>query len=171
MGVDGGVIDLQGGLEDLRTHVVRCVGSPEERFAEDPARILRAVRFAACLGFAIDAATAAAIVKEAPRLASVAGERIGREFLKIASQPGAALAAAVTLLDRFAVRSPRSGNSACPSDRVAPEGDAWQHAAAAIIDVNDPAVNLVLLHDVGNIPRTGRWRAPPLSRLESAARS
>ncbi len=51
MGLDGAVVDLQGGRDDLRERLVRCVGSPQERFAEDPARILRAVRFAACLGF------------------------------------------------------------------------------------------------------------------------
>ena len=160
MGLDGGVIDLQGGLDDLRNHVVRCVGSPEERFAEDPARILRAVRFAACLGFRIEAGTAVAIAGGAPQLATVAGERVGKEILKIASQPGAALADAVTLMDRFGLLG-----SLLPEVRELqglpqpikwhPEGDAWEHTLAALrfSTSADPAVNLaVLLHDVGKHP-------------------
>jgi len=160
MGLDGAVIDLQGGLEDLRNHVVRCVGSPAERFAEDPARILRAVRFAACLGFRIEGGTAEAIAGGAPQLATVAGERIGKEIVKIASQPGAALADALTLMDRFGLLG-----SLLPEVRDLqglpqpiewhPEGDAWEHTLAALRSStsSDPAVNLaVLLHDVGKHP-------------------
>jgi poly(A) polymerase len=160
MGLDGNVIDLQGGLSDLRDRVVRCVGSPEERIAEDPARILRAVRFAACLGFRIEGGTAAAIAGGAPLLATVAGERIGKEILKIASQPGAALADALTLMDRFGLLG-----SLLPEVRDLqglpqpiewhPEGDAWEHTLAALRSSPsaDPAVNLaVLLHDVGKHP-------------------
>jgi tRNA nucleotidyltransferase/poly(A) polymerase len=160
MGLDGGVIDLQGGLDDLRNHVVRCVGSPEERFAEDPARILRAVRFAACLGFRIEAATAAAIAGGAPQLATVAGERIGKELLKIASQPGAALADAVTLMERFGLLGlllpeVRELQGLPQPIKWHPEGDAWEHTLAALrfSSSADPAVNLaVLLHHVGKHP-------------------
>ena len=67
--------------------MIRCVGSPAERFAEDPARVLRAVRFAACLGFTIEGETAGAIAGAAPRLATVAGERIGKELLKSPRSP------------------------------------------------------------------------------------
>jgi len=160
MGLDGGVIDLQGGLGDLRNHVVRCVGSPQERFAEDPARILRAVRFAACLGFTIEERTAAAIARGAPQLANVAGERTGKEILKMASQPGAALAAAVTLMERFGLLGlllPEVKNLQGLPQPIEwhPEGDAWEHTLAALRSsaTADPAVNLaVLLHDIGKHP-------------------
>ena len=56
-----GVIDLYGGRSDLAARVVRCVGTPADRFAEDALRILRALRFSAKLGFALDPATAAAV--------------------------------------------------------------------------------------------------------------
>jgi len=72
------VIDYHGGLEDLRQRVVRAVGSPEERFAEDPVRLLRAVRFAASLGFEIADETAAAIASDAGRLPGVAGSGSAR---------------------------------------------------------------------------------------------
>jgi len=157
MGLDGVVIDLQGGLDDLRNRVVRCVGSPGERFAEDPARILRAVRLAACLGFTIEGETTAAIVRDAPRLATVAGERIGKEILKLASQPGAALAEAITLMDRFGLLGmilPEVGDIQGLSQPAEwhPEGDVWEHTLNALRSSRsaDPALNLaVLLHDVG----------------------
>ena len=160
MGVDGGVIDLQGGRADLRDRVVRCVGSPEERFIEDPARVLRAVRFAAALDFTIEAKTAEAIARNAPRLATVAGERTGGEILKLASQPGAALAAAVTHLERFGMLElllPEVDDlrGLPQSTEWHPEGDAWEHTLAALRASTsaDPAVNLaVLLHDTGKRP-------------------
>ena len=55
-----GIIDLYGGRRDLAAGIVRCVGTPADRFAEDALRILRALRFSAKLGFALDAATAEA---------------------------------------------------------------------------------------------------------------
>lgn len=157
---DGGVIDLQGGLDDLRNRLIRAVGSPDERFAEDPIRVLRAVRFAAGLGFAIEAATAAAMVRAAPRLSSIAGERIGAEILKLASQSGTALAAGVVLMDRFALLGTvlpevRDLQGLEQPAEWHPEGDAWEHTLAALraSGADDPAVNLaVLLHDVGKRP-------------------
>jgi len=160
MGLDGEVVDLQGGRADLRDRVIRCVGDPGERFAEDPARVLRAVRFAACLGFTIEGGTAAAIARDAPRLAGVAGERIGKEVQKLAAQPGAALADGVALMDRFGMLGtvlPEVGNLKGLSQPIEwhPEGDAWEHTLAALRASRsaDPAVNLaVLLHDVGKHP-------------------
>jgi len=160
LGLDGAIIDLQGGLADLRNRVVRCVGAPEGRFAEDPARIVRAVRFAACLGFTIEPETAAAIAREAPRVNGVAGERIGKEIVKMASQPGAALAKAIVLMDEFGLLAallPEVGRlRGLPRPvECRPERDAWEHTLAALRSSTsaDPAVNLaVLLHDVGTHP-------------------
>ncbi len=160
MRADGGIVDLQGGRADLRDRVVRCVGSPEERFAEDPARLLRAVRFAAGLGFTIERRTADAIERAAPRLASVAGERIGKEILRLASQPGAALADGVTLMERFGLLGlllpeVRELRGLPQPIEWHPEGDAWEHTLAALRSSisTDPAVNLaVLLHDTGKAP-------------------
>ncbi len=160
LGLDGVVIDLQGGRGDLRDRMVRCVGSPAERFAEDPARILRAVRFAACLDFTIEKETAAAIAQDALRLETVAGERIGKEILKIASQPGAALAAALTLMERFGLLGPLLPEIGKLREQSGPVGkragsNAWEHTLAALRSStsDDPAVNLaVLLHDIGRRP-------------------
>lgn len=78
-----GLLDPFGGRDDLRQGVVRAVGVPEERFAEDALRVLRAVRFAARLGFSVEPATQRALVAAAPGLARVARERVGAELTGI----------------------------------------------------------------------------------------
>lgn len=160
LGEDGRVIDLHGGLDDLRAGVVRAVGSPDERFAEDPVRVLRAVRFASSLGFSIERETAAAMGRGAARLAGVAGERVGAEVLKMASQPGAALATGVVLMESFGLLGMvlpevRDLQGLEQPAEWHPEGDAWEHTLAALraSEHRDPAINLaVLLHDVGKRP-------------------
>ena len=62
-----GIIDLYGGRDDLAAGMIRCVGDPAQRFAEDALRILRALRFSARLGFALDEATAAAACRRGIR--------------------------------------------------------------------------------------------------------
>ena len=78
-----GLLDPYGGKEDLTAGVIRAVGEPCARFSEDALRVLRAVRFAARLGFVIEPATQAALGAAAPDLAYVAQERIGQELTGI----------------------------------------------------------------------------------------
>jgi poly(A) polymerase/tRNA nucleotidyltransferase (CCA-adding enzyme) len=88
--IDGlSVIDPFGGLKDLHTKIIRAVGNPEERFQEDALRLLRAVRFAAQLGFEIESATFSAIQGCAKLIEYVSKERIRDELVKIVmtSQP------------------------------------------------------------------------------------
>ena len=87
LGPDGAVIDPFGGQADLTAGVIRCVGDPDRRFGEDALRMLRAVRFAAQLGFAIHPDTEAAIRRCAPRAALVSGERIRAEVEKTLLSP------------------------------------------------------------------------------------
>jgi tRNA nucleotidyltransferase/poly(A) polymerase len=75
------IVDLVGGVNDLKNGVVRTVGSPEDRFGEDRLRILRAIRFAGRFGSQLDPATDAALKKDAS-LKGISGERIRDEFLK-----------------------------------------------------------------------------------------
>ena len=78
-----GLVDEFDGIRDLEDKVIRCVGNPVERFSEDALRMLRAVRFAAQLGFSIDEETKSAIQALAPTLAKVSKERIAVELIKI----------------------------------------------------------------------------------------
>ena len=79
----GRILDLYGGISDLKGETVRCVGNARIRFEEDALRILRALRFAATLGFAIEPSTADAIHREARLLERVAAERILIEMNKL----------------------------------------------------------------------------------------
>lgn len=76
-----GLVDLFNGVSDLKNARITCVGSPKERFDEDALRMLRAVRFAARLGFCIDEKTAKAIEELAPNLLKVSKERVWTELL------------------------------------------------------------------------------------------
>ena len=78
-----GIVDEFDGIGDLERKIIRCVGNPMERFSEDALRMLRAIRFAAQLGFTIDEETKLAIKELAPTLAKVSKERIAVELVKI----------------------------------------------------------------------------------------
>lgn len=84
-----GYIDPYGGQEDINNRIIRCVGYPEDRFSEDPLRVLRALRFAAKLGFSIDNATVVAMYNcvAMQRLNTVSKERIRDELVKIITAP------------------------------------------------------------------------------------
>ncbi|MBB3169314.1 polynucleotide adenylyltransferase PcnB [Simiduia aestuariiviva] len=75
--------DYEGGLEDLEKRQIRMIGDPETRYKEDPVRMLRAVRFAAKLGFNIEKDTAAPIAKNAELLSQVSSSRLFDESLKL----------------------------------------------------------------------------------------
>lgn len=77
-----GLRDEFGGIGDIRKGMVRCVGSPVERFTEDALRMMRAVRFSAQLGFSIHRETLEAIKKLAPNIKKVSMERIQVELIK-----------------------------------------------------------------------------------------
>jgi poly(A) polymerase len=81
--------DWVGGERDLRAKIIRTIGVPEERFGEDHLRMLRAVRFAARLGFEIDPETFAAIRKLAPKIKGISAERIREELVKLFAPPSA----------------------------------------------------------------------------------
>lgn len=84
---DGHICDPFVGVQAVADRVIRCVGDPNRRFAEDALRMLRALRFASQLGFAIDAGTAAAIHANKKLLHNVSAERIAQEFTAILCGP------------------------------------------------------------------------------------
>ncbi len=91
--------DPYGGELDMRHHLIRAVGSPEERFREDPLRLLRTVRLSTTLGFFIDRDTRQAVRELAPLLEGTARERVGDELdrLLLAEQPSEG----ISLLDNL----------------------------------------------------------------------
>ncbi|MCC6322120.1 MAG: CCA tRNA nucleotidyltransferase [Phycisphaerales bacterium] len=101
---EGRIIDHVNGAADLSARLIRAVGDPDKRLAEDHLRALRAVRFAARLGFAIDPATAGALTRHAAELRGVSRERIGDELRRILLHPSRAHA--VELLQQLGLDAP-----------------------------------------------------------------
>ncbi len=86
------IIDYVDGQRDLQRRVVRAIGDPRERLAEDRLRMLRAVRFAATFDFDLDDATLAAVQEMADDVLSVSGERIGQEIRRMLLHPSRSIA-------------------------------------------------------------------------------
>ena len=80
---EAGLVDLYGGAEDLKNKIIRCVGDADARFNEDALRIMRAIRFAARLGFEIEEKTFDSIVKNRFLLENISVERIQSELVKM----------------------------------------------------------------------------------------
>jgi tRNA nucleotidyltransferase (CCA-adding enzyme) len=149
------LVDPFGGREDVARRVLRAVGEPAERFEEDALRMLRAVRLAGTLGFAIEPATLEAIGRRAELAAHLSGERIAAEMDKLlaAGRPsvGLRLMARTGLL---AVVAPElAAQIGIPQNKVAGE-DLWDHTVrsvdAAAAAGRDGVVRLAtLLHDLG----------------------
>lgn len=153
--VDDRLHDWVGGEADLRAGIIRTIGGPEERFAEDHLRLLRAVRFAAQLAFEIEPATAAAIGKLAPKIAGISAERIRDELLKLFAPPhsarGLELLAGSGLLEH--VFPELAATRDCEQSRdFHPEGSVFNHLVLMLKHLPaDPHPLLpwaVLLHDI-----------------------
>ncbi len=131
----GRVIDLVGGMRDLRAGIIRTVGVPQERFGEDRLRMLRAIRFAARLGFIIEPATLAAIRALAHSVTVVSAERIGEELVRILTEGGAAVG--VELLRDSALMQALLPEMLALEEceqpaNFHPEGDVYRHTLLAL---------------------------------------
>jgi len=151
----GQVVDHVGGLQDLEARRIRAIGDPRRRFSEDHLRMLRAVRFAAELGFEIEPATFAAIRELAPAIQRISAERIRDELTRILT--GNAPRRGFELLDQTGLLEPllpevaRMKGVEQPPE-YHPEGDVWTHTLAMLGCLRRPPLDLAwgcLLHDVG----------------------
>ena len=157
--VEDRILDWVGGQEDIERRIVRCIGDPEERFEEDKLRLLRAVRFAARLDYAIEPRTYEALCRAAPRLIEVSAERIRDELARILTGPNAGRAVRI-LHDTglLAVILPEAEAMAGVEQppQFHPEGDVLEHTCIMLDHIRDPSPELavaILLHDVGK-PQT-----------------
>ena len=157
------IIDHVGGQDDLRAGLLRSIGDPRQRFAEDHLRLLRAIRFAARLDYQIDADTWTAICELAPNLATVSPERIRDEFSRILVHPnrvrGFDLLVESRLMDQIIPEIYVLQGCEQPP-QFHPEGDVFQHVRL-MLEKLEPDANLcvvlsVLLHDIAK-PATQIW--------------
>src|ERR1700723_211070 len=153
------VLDFVGGRDDLRAGIIRAIGRPQDRFAEDKLRMVRAVRFAARFRYAVEASTFSAIVKFAPEIHEVSAERLRDELTKIltegAARRGFELLDETHLLEELLPEVSRMKGVEQPP-QFHPEGDVWTHTLMMIGGLpkgSSPTLAWgVLLHDVGKPP-------------------
>jgi poly(A) polymerase len=163
----GRVEDFVGGRRDLAEGLVRAIGDPSTRFGEDHLRMLRAVRFAARFGFAIEAATAAAIHRLRASIRAISAERVRGELTRILTEGGARrgfeLLDQTGLLEQVLPEVAAMQGVRQPPE-FHPEGDVWVHTLLMLEALRSPPATLAwgaLLHDVGK---------PPTFRVEERIR-
>ncbi len=153
------VLDFVGGRKDLDAGIIRAIGEPELRFAEDKLRMLRAVRFAARFGYSIEPQTSAAIQKLAPQIHQVSRERVRDELTKMLTEGQARRA--FLLLDETGLLhellpeiEAMKGVEQPP--QFHPEGDVFVHTLLLLEKLAHPCPATLgwgaLLHDVGKPP-------------------
>jgi poly(A) polymerase len=155
----GEVLDFVGGQADLEAKVIRAIGEPDRRFAEDKLRMMRAVRFAARFGFEIEAATFRAVRRHVEEIHQVSPERLREELTKLLTEGAAKRAFELLdetwLLQRILPEIGAMKGVQQPS-QYHPEGDVWIHTLMMLDGL--PAGTAptlawgVLLHDVGKPP-------------------
>ena len=157
--VSGEVIDLVGGKKDLAAGVIRAIGDPELRFAEDKLRMLRAVRFAARFGYVIDAGTFGAIKKLAEQVRLVSRERVREELTRMLTEGQGHKA--FLLLDetgilRHVLPEIAAMKGVAQPAEFHPEGDVFVHTLMLLDNLPCPCPATLgwgaLLHDVGKPP-------------------
>ncbi len=155
----GEVLDFVGGRADLTAGIIRAIGEPSRRFAEDKLRMLRAVRFAARFGYIIEPETFAAIRTHASEIHIVSAERIREEFTKLLTEGSARRG--FELLDELGLASQLLPEIAAMKGvpqppQFHPEGDVWVHTLLMLGSLPAGASPTlacgVLLHDIGKPP-------------------
>ncbi len=169
------VIDYVEGKKDIERRIIRAIGKPEVRFEEDKLRLLRAVRFAANLGFEIESQTRQWVQRLAPKIHQVSAERIRDELVKTFTRSGAGrgldlLSSSGLLKEILPEIEIMKGVEQPPEFH--PEGDVFIHTRMLLDCLENPSPVLAfaaLLHDVGKPPtfqiREGRIRFYEHSRV------
>ncbi len=174
------VIDFVGGRSDVAAKLVRAIGDPAQRFAEDRLRMLRAVRFATALDYKIDSQTWDALLASAPSINQISAERIRDELVRIFLSPNRVRG--WDLLDssglmRAILPELEAMKGVLQPEQFHPEGDVFQHTRLMLQflqeTVSVPLVFAVLLHDVAKpvtatVDKTGRIRFNEHDRIGAA---
>jgi poly(A) polymerase len=173
--IENKVLDYVGGEDDLKSKIIRAIGDPAVRFAEDKLRMLRAVRFASRFEYKIEPATLESIQQLAPQINQVSRERVRDELTRMLTEGHARQA--FELLDgtgllRHVLPEIAAMKGVEQPPEFHPEGDVFVHTMLMLQKLPHPCPAAlawgVLLHDVGK-PATFR-RAPDRIRFDEHAR-
>lgn len=156
--LSGHTIDYVGGRADIERRLVRTIGDPGARFAEDRLRMLRAIRLAAELEFDVEAQTLLGIAAQAPAITEVSAERIRDELFRLLTSPGRGRAVRLVydtgLLHAILPEVAATAGVPQPPE-YHPEGDVFTHTVLALERLHRPSPILAmatLLHDIGKPP-------------------
>ncbi|MCZ2111508.1 MAG: HD domain-containing protein [Dehalococcoidia bacterium] len=165
----GQVLDLFGGVADLRAGIIRAVGDPERRFREDPLRILRGIRFTSQLAFEIEPSTAEGMAATVALLTTLSQERITSELDKLLQglDPARGLEALRTTGALGVVLPELATMPGCDQNRFH-RFDVWGHTVATVAAIETQPENrrlrrwTALLHDLGkpavrHVKANGEW--------------
>lgn len=148
------IVDLYGGQDDIYNSIVKTVGDPDKRFGEDGLRIMRALRFAAVLGFSIEPQTSAAIHRNKDLLKNISVERISVELSKLICGKNA-FNILMEYPDVFSVFIPEIA----PAVNFEQHGEkhaytVWEHICHTVDTIPDDKILrlTMLLHDLGKVP-------------------
>lgn len=144
--------DPFNGQKDINSKTIKCVGNPEERFEEDPLRILRAMRFASTYGFIIELNTSNWIHKKKSTLSRVSMERISSELKKMLSGWNASVVLFGYKEIIFEIIPEMRATDHCEQNNPWHIYDVYTHTIHAIGEctTDDPIIRLaILLHDIG----------------------
>lgn len=159
----GELLDYVGGQADLEAKILRAIGNPVERFAEDKLRLLRAARMATRFDLAVEPQTAAAMKEMAPQIRIVSAERIAEELRGLLTHPRRSRGVNLMLESGLvaAILPELLPMKGLPQGRPgAPSGDLWDHVLKVLDhldeDASFPLALAALLHDVGKPATMGR---------------
>jgi poly(A) polymerase len=147
--LSGEVHDHVGGRADLTAGIVRAIGVPAERFAEDHLRMLRAVRFAAFFGFALEAETRSALERMKHLVVTVSPERIAAELRGMVSRPGRR--EAIELLAATGLAGEVLGDVAA-GEKTGVTADSWARSARIVGALDEPDLPLAIAVLAGGLP-------------------
>jgi putative nucleotidyltransferase with HDIG domain len=154
----GEILDYVGGQKDIENRIIRCIGSPEERFKEDALRLLRAIRFSARFQFSIEEKTWKAMNENSRLIQSISMDRIREELIKIFTGPNRG--AALDLMEcsgllKEILPEVQALKGVAQPKAFHPEGDCYEHTRLALEWLRNPKPTLAfgcLLHDIGKPP-------------------
>ncbi len=144
-----GIVDPFNGAADIEGRTIRCVEAADDRFREDPLRILRAIRFSSVLGFSIESSTREAMFRNTTLLSKVSCERVSSEFIKMLSGKNCSVMCGFADIIAFVIPEMKATIGFDQKNAYHPH-DVWTHTVLAACSSDDLSVRLAMFfHDIG----------------------
>jgi len=144
-----GIVDPFNGLADIEGRIIRCVEDADDRFREDPLRILRAIRFSSVLGFSIESSTKESMFRNVALLANVSRERVSGEFIKTLAGKNCIAVSEFAEIIAYVIPEMSATVGFSQNNSHHPH-DVWTHTVIAACGAEEIAVKLAMFfHDIG----------------------